>query len=155
MAAVITTLANHSYAYPNAIVLHHQIAWLGIGNLTQQREQLSEAEQWWRRLAEPVAAKMGLTLDAFIKQMYEKNSDGDWREFADVAHELKWVDDIVTTIWETSMDKNPDRFGSRPVITLQLEEKVDEQGAAYAVLPRLPPFDYYFVYNPDRYYRMR
>jgi ATP-dependent Clp protease, protease subunit len=155
MAAVITTMANRSFAYPNAILLHHQMRWLGAGNLTQQREQLEEAEQWWRRIAQPVAAKMGLSLDAFIKRMYEKNSDGDWREFADDAQRLKWVSEVVSTIWETSMDKNPDRFGSKPVITLQLEEKVDEQGNPYVVLPRLPPLDCYFLYNPDGYFRLR
>jgi ATP-dependent Clp protease, protease subunit len=155
MAAVITTMANRSYAYPNAILLHHQMSWFGVGNLTQQREQLQDAEQWWRRLAQPVATKMGLTLDEFIKRMYEKNSDGDWREFADEAQRLKWVDGVVSTIWETSMDKNPDRFGSKPVITLQFEEKTDEQGNAYAVLPRLPPLDCYFIYNPDGYFRLR
>ena len=155
MAAIITTLAKHSYAYPNAILLHHQPTWLGAGNLTQQREQLEWAEAWWRRLAQPVAAKMGLTLDEMIKRMYEKNSDGDWREFADAAKQLGWVDTVVDTIWETSLDKNPDRFGPSPVVTLQAEEKVDEQGNPYVLLPRLPPFDYYFLFNPDNYYRVK
>ena len=40
MAAAITTLANESYAYPNAVILHHQISSMMIGqlNLTEQRE---------------------------------------------------------------------------------------------------------------------
>lgn len=155
MAAIITASAEHSFAYPNAVLLHHQISWLGMGNLTQQKEMLQQAEQWWRRLATPVAEKMGLTLDEFIARMYEQNSDGNWREFADKARELKWVGEIVETIWDTSMDKNPDRFGPRPSMSLQLEEKVDNEGNPYVVLPRLSPFDCYFVYNPDRYYRLR
>jgi ATP-dependent Clp protease, protease subunit len=155
MSAVITALAKHSYAYPNAVIVHHQISWLGLGNLTQQKEQLAQSEQWWRRLAEPVARKMGLTLDQFIARMYAQNSDGNWREFADAARQLKWVDDVVHTIRETSLDKNPDRFGSRPGLALQLEEKVDNEGNPYVVLPRLAPMDCYFVYNPDRYYRLR
>jgi ATP-dependent Clp protease protease subunit len=155
MAAVITTMANRSFAYPNAIVLHHQLSWSGGGNLTQQREALQEAEQWWRRLAQPVAAKMGLTLGQFIETMYQKNSDGDWREFADEARKLRWIDEVVSTVWETSMDKNPDRFGSKPVAVLSVEERVDDQGNPYAVLPRLQPLDCWFVYNPDGYYRLR
>jgi ATP-dependent Clp protease protease subunit len=155
MAAVITASARRSFAYPNAVLVHHQISWLGAGNLTQQREQLEQAEQWWRRLAEPLAQRMGLTLDQFIARMYEQNSDGDWREFADRAKELRWVDEVVDTIRETSLDKNPDRFGPRPSLRLELPEQVDPEGNAYVVVPRLAPFDCYFVYNPDRYYRLR
>lgn len=155
MAAVITALAPRSYAYPNAVIVHHQISWLGMGNLTQQREQMRSAEEWWRRLAQPVAAKMGLTLEQFIAQMYQKNSDGDWREFADAAVALHWVDQIVNTIWETSIDKHPDRFGNPAPLTLSLEQKTDEQGNPYVVLPRLVPSDCYFLYNPDQYYRLR
>ncbi|BET68820.1 hypothetical protein ASA1KI_37380 [Opitutales bacterium ASA1] len=155
MAATITTLAERSFVYPNSVILHHQIAWLGGGNLTQQKELLEEAQQWWRRLAQPIAAKMGLSLDEFIKRMYARNSDGDWREFGDEAVKLKWADEVVHTIWETSMDRNPDRFGSRPVFRAELEEKVDSEGNPYAVLPRLQPFDHYFLFNRDRYFRLR
>jgi ATP-dependent Clp protease, protease subunit len=38
MAAVITTLAPHSYVYPNAVILHHQILSFAFGNLTAQKE---------------------------------------------------------------------------------------------------------------------
>ena len=41
MAAVITTLAPHSYVYPNAVILHHQILSFSFGNLTEQKEQLA------------------------------------------------------------------------------------------------------------------
>ena len=39
MAAAITTLAKESYAYPNAVILHHQISSTVFGqlNLTEQR----------------------------------------------------------------------------------------------------------------------
>ncbi len=155
MAAVITTLAKRSFVYPNTLILHHQIAWMGGGNLTQQREMLDDANQWWRRLSAPVAAKAGLSLDEFIKRMYERNSDGNWREFGDTAKKLGWVSEVVDTIWETSMDKNPDRFGTRPVLRMELAEKVDEEGNPYVVVPRLAPLDYYHLHNPDRYYRLR
>lgn len=156
MAASIATLAERSYAYPNAIVLHHQISWGFGGNLTQQREYLEEAEEWWRRLARPIAEKMGLTLDEFISLMYEKNSDGDWKEFADQAVELKWVDRVVDRIWEMAVDKNPDRFGRSIIFARSdLEESIDEDGKPFVNLPRLDPFDFYYMHNPDSYYRMR
>ncbi len=156
MAASIATLAERSYCYPNAIVLHHQISWGLSGNLTQQKEFLEEAEEWWRRVARPVAEKMGLTLDEFIALMYEKNSDGDWREFGDRASELKWIDQVVDRIWEMSVDKNPDRFGTSLIFAEgALEESEDEKGRPFVSLPRLEPFDFYYLYNPDEYYRMR
>ena len=85
MAAGITTLAKHSFAYPNAIILHHQLTNLNAGNPVQQRENLREVEEWWKRLAGPVAAKMGVPLEEFVRQMYAHNSEGDWREFGDAA----------------------------------------------------------------------
>ena len=156
MAASIATLAERSYSYPNAVILHHQISWGVSGNLTQQREFLEEAEEWWRRVARPVAEKMDLTLDEFIALMYDKNSDGDWREFGDRAQELKWIDQVVDRIWEMSVDKNPDRFG-RSFIFAEgtLEESLDEEGKPFMALPRLEPFDFYYLYNPDQYYRLR
>ncbi len=156
MAASIATLAIRSFSYPNAIILHHQISWDISGNLTQQREFLEEAEEWWRRVARPVATKMGLTLEEFISQMYEKNSDGDWREFGDKASELKWIDQVVERIWEMSVDRNPDRFG-RSMITARsdLVEAIDQDGRPFVALPRLEPFDFYYLYNPDNYYRLR
>jgi len=157
MAAGIATLAERSFCYPNAVVLHHQISWGGIGNLTQQREFLEEAEEWWRRVARPIAEKMGLNLDEFIAMMYEKNSDGDWREFGDEAVKLKWVDHLVDRIWEMSIDKNPGRFGSSVIFAQDelLEEELDDDGRPFVALPRLEPFDFYYLYNPDSYYRLR
>jgi ATP-dependent Clp protease protease subunit len=160
MAAGITTLAQKSFAYPNAIMLHHQILSSSFGNLTQQKEQLKEMEEWWKRLATPVAGKMGVGLDDFIKQMYSNRSTGDWQEFGDGARKLKWVDEIAETIREESYDKNPDASsgpGARPPradTQSTLPEHVDANGRRYVVLPRLEPVDCYYMYNPDGYYRL-
>ena len=108
MAACLTTLAKKSFAYPNAVIMHHQISAFGGGNLTQQQEWVKEMEEWWRRLADPVAAKMGITREEFIKQMYAHASTGDWNEFADKAQKLKWVDVIVDEIDETAMVRDPE-----------------------------------------------
>ncbi|MES2475305.1 MAG: ATP-dependent Clp protease proteolytic subunit [Verrucomicrobiota bacterium] len=156
MAAAITTLAQESYAYPNAVLLHHQISSTVFGqlNLTQQREFHQESERWWKRLGTPVATKMGITPDEFIKQMYSRSSSGDWSEFGEQAKELKWVNHIVTGIDETSFTKDPDTIAEAGNKTAQIEE-LDSSGKPFVWLPRLNPKDVYFIHNSDGYYRAR
>ncbi|QIF01850.1 ATP-dependent Clp protease proteolytic subunit [Roseimicrobium sp. ORNL1] len=165
MAACITTLAEKSYAYPNAVILHHQISGLGGGNLTQQQEWVKEMNEWWRRLAEPVAQKMGVSREEFIKQMYAHASTGDWSEFGDEAQKLKWVDTIVEEIEETGTLMHPDvGQGAKGELRTMASavgkadtgvagETRDEKGRLYMSLPRLNPMDCYWMYNPDGFYR--
>lgn len=172
MAACITTCADRSFCYPNAVILHHQISGVAFGNLTSQRENLREVEEWWRRLAEPVARKMGLTTEEFIQKMYDQVKSGDWAEFGDKAQSLKWVDYVVKEIRETSLVKNPDAvkpsaastpapapiirpsFGAELADSPQLPEATDEKGQPFVRLSRLAPKDFYYLYNPDGYYRL-
>ena len=158
MAAAITTLAKESYAYPNAVILHHQISSMMMGqlNLTQQREFHEESERWWARLGTPVANKMGITTDELIKQMYKHSSNGDWSEFGEQAKELKWVNHIVNGIDETSFTKDPDTVDTAKAVRLaEVAENIDATGKPFVWLPRLNPKDVYFIYNSDDYYRMR
>jgi len=160
MAAGITTLAKQSYAYPNAIILHHQISntLFGTMNLTQQAELVKESQRWWERLATPVAQKMGISTDEFIKAMYTHTSSGDWSEFGEEAAKLKWVDHIVNGIEETSITMNPDNKPANPVAQAgdaDSKEELGADGKPCTYLPRLSPKDVYFMYNPDGYYRMR
>ena len=160
MAAGITTLAKESYAYPNAIILHHQISSTLIGrfNLTEQAEVVKDNQRWWTRFGTPIAQKMGVPTDQFIKEMYAHSSSGDWSEFAEDAQKLKWVNHIVTGIEETSLTKNPD-LTSGPLPPQQpsaeAKEEIDPNGQPFSYLPRLTPKDAYFLYNPDNYYRVR
>lgn len=158
MAAAITTLAKESYAYPNAVILHHQISSVMMGqlNLTQQREFHEESERWWARLGTPVANKMGISTDELIKQMYKHSSNGDWSEFGEQAKDLKWVNHIVSGIDETSFTKDPDTVDpAKAGKVAEAEESIDATGKPFAWLPRLNPKDVYFIYNSDGYYRMR
>lgn len=168
MAACITTLADKSFAYPNAVMLHHQISSFSGGNLTQQQEWVKEMEEWWKRLAGPVADKMGISREEFIKLMYEHSSSGDWKEFADQAHKLKWVDTIVEEIEETGILRLNAKEKSETTTTTtrrastgttqadssELVETIDAKGRPSMVLPRLNPFDCYWLYNPDGYYKL-
>lgn len=158
MAACITTLAEESYCYPNAVILHHQIsstAGNGKLNLTQQKEFYEASNRWWERLAGPVAKKMGITTDELIKKMYDRSSSGDWTEFGDKALELKWVNHIISGVEETSFVKDPDSKTVRTAAPTALKEEIDADGKPHAWLPRLNPMDCYFLYNPDGYYRVR
>ncbi|HUF61946.1 MAG TPA: ATP-dependent Clp protease proteolytic subunit [Verrucomicrobiales bacterium] len=167
MAACISTLAERSFAYPNAIILHHQLSYVGFGNLTEHAEEFETAKEWWRRLATPIAEKMGITLDAFIQRMYNEATDGDWEEFADEAVALKWIDTVVEDIRETSLLKNPDAGGAKsieipkrttpPSTAAPMHgcvEELDAQGRALMRLPRVSRKDFYYLYNPDGYYRI-
>lgn len=161
MAAGITTLSRRSFAYPNAIILHHQILTGSYGNLTEQKEMIKDMEEWWKRLAAPVAAKMGISLDEFIKRMYQNRSTGNWQEFGDGAQRLKWVDQVVETVREESYDRNPDASSGGPPPqrsqadgSASLPERIDSNGRRYVLLPRLEPVDCYYLYNPDNYYRL-
>lgn len=160
MAAAITTLATESYAYPNAVMLHHQISAVVAGqlNLTQQREFHEESQRWWARLGTPIATKMGITTDELIKKMYQHSSSGDWSEFGEDARNLKWVNHIVQGIDETSFNKDPDVADApaqAPSKPGALVEEIDANGKPFAWLPRIDPKDVYFIYNPDGYYRVR
>ena len=156
MAAIITTVAEHSFAYPNAIIVHHQLAinlFLARLNVTQQKEMYEDSKKWWERMMGPVVKKMGISTDEFIKQMYAKASSGDWAEFGTEAKELKWVNHIVQRIEETSLIKDPD--GEPEEDNSILHEELNAKGRAVVYLPHLSAKDAYFVYNPDQYYQVR
>ena len=156
MAAVITTMAEKSYIYPHAMMLHHQMSSGSRGNMTQMKEALEAARELDRRINTPVAKKMGLTLDQFRKKMYEHNSDGDWDEYGDNAVKLKWAGTVVNRIEETGVVKRPGTVPSIGFASMQgniSEEKTDANGNKYISLPRIDPFDYYYMYNPDNYFR--
>jgi ATP-dependent Clp protease, protease subunit len=169
MAACITTLAEKSYAYPNAVILHHQISqtfMFSSLNLTDQKENYEDLKKWWTRLADPISQKMGITSDEFIEMMYDKTKSGDWTEFGDDAKKLKWVDNVVERIHETSLLKNPDAKKPVPTVTRTSEagvtsrpdglvSAIDDKGNPYLILPRRNPKDVYLMYNPDGYYRFK
>lgn len=158
MAAGIATLAKESYAYPNAVILHHQISATIFGqlNLTEQAEIVKESQRWWKRLATPVATKMGISTDEFIKRMYEHSTSGDWSEFGEDAQKLKWVNHVIQGVEETSLTRNPDSAPANTAVAgMELKEEIDANGKPFSYLPRLTPKDVYFLYNPDGYYRLR
>jgi ATP-dependent Clp protease protease subunit len=152
MAATIATLAPHSYAYPNAIILHHQMSGGASGNMTDIEQEVKTMQEWERRLAEPIARKMGISLDEFKAKMYSAKKSGDWDEFADKAVQLKWVDHLVNEIREEGIRKKPTDRRPEPIWFLLMQR--DEQGKPYMRLPPLEPYDCYFMVNPRGFYRI-
>ena len=152
MAATIATLAPHSYAYPNAIILHHQMSSSASGNMTDIEQEVKTMQEWERRLAVPIANKMGITLEEFKAKMYSAKKSGDWDEFADKAVQLKWIDHIVNEIREEGIRKKPADKPMSPLWMLLMER--DEQGKPYLRLPPLEPYDAYFMVNPHGFYRV-
>lgn len=106
MAAIITTLATKSFCLKNAFILHHQplrSVFLDTKNVREAEEDWKQLKEMWGRLMGPVAKKMGINLDTLMKKMYEKNSNGDWMEYGDEAKKLHWVDEVITTVRDTSV----------------------------------------------------
>lgn len=152
MAATIATLAPHSYAYPNAIILHHQMSSSTSGNMTDIEQEVKMMREWERRLATPIAKKMGISLEEFRAKMYSARKSGDWDEFADKAVELKWIDHLVNEIREEGVRKKPSSSASGGFWMSSL--KTDEQGKPYFALPALEPYDCYFMVNPHGFFRI-
>jgi ATP-dependent Clp protease protease subunit len=132
--------------------------------MTVLKEQLGFTQIWYERLATPIAKKMGISLEEFVKQMYKNDSNGDWQAFGDRAKELKWVDNVVERIEETSvLDLLPEKSAQAVLVPARpatppgsLVETVDAQGRTFVELPPLQnPFDAYWIYDPRGIYRAR
>ncbi|MFK5969225.1 MAG: ATP-dependent Clp protease proteolytic subunit [Candidatus Marithrix sp.] len=153
MAAVISTLAEYSYAYPDAIILHHQVWGYSRGNKTEQLENLKVLEEWSNRVLSPIADKMGITLTELVERMYENSASGDWMEFANNAVKYSWIDNIVEDIRDSSVVQQPNIEIINPGETILASNNVDQKGNQFSTLPKPRPFDVYHLYNPDDYYR--
>lgn len=155
MAAMITSLAERSFCFKNSIIMQHQPSTSANGNLTQLRESIEQAMKFTRVLNDKIAAKMGMTYDEYVAEMYKHNSQGDWTEFGDGAHKWKWVTDIVDTIDETSVVRKAKEQAAPALIpTVIREQKIDDRGKPYYELPTLPAGDAWMLYNPNNLYRI-
>lgn len=173
MAAIIATLADHSYCYPDALVLHHQAsAYLG-GTGRDMEDQMRQFKEISHRLIGAVAKKLNMSEKEFVDQMYANRASGDWELFGDEAVKKGWVEHIATTIREQGVRTKPTGMRKTPLsiflgqdsaqaaapqgylerYEVQLKEEVDPEGKRFVRLPRLSPLDAYLIYNPDGYYR--
>jgi ATP-dependent Clp protease, protease subunit len=159
MAACIATLADRSFAYPNAIILHHQPWTFTAGNVRELKENQEFLQEWWNRLGGRVAKKMGVSLKKLDELLYAKSARGDWEEFADRAKELKWVDHTINGIKDSSIRElpNADSYTLESYYKKYLGSDCEvarniENGVMY--LPPLDAKDFYYLYNPNNRYQM-
>ena len=155
MAATITALAPHSVCVPgtprSCIIRHGGVS---FGNPTQQKQQLDIMKEWDRRMREPIARKMGTTMEKFTAEMYKQNVDGDWEEFAEAAVKLRWIDNIVHEIRETGSSKSPRRRPRRSSSSPSAWPRSRTRRATASCACRgFSTPDAYFLYNRDGYYR--
>lgn len=174
MAAIITTLADHSYCYPDALILHHQASSVLMGNGRDIEDQVRQFKEISDRLLGAVAKKLGISEKEFTDQMYKNRASGDWELFGDQAVKQGWVEHVATTIREEGVRTMPKGMRNAPTrifisgeesaaspasngymerYEVQLKEETDAEGKRFARLPRLSPLDAYLLYNPDGYYR--
>ena len=153
MAAVILAHAEHSYALPGAIMMHHQMMSYAMGNATEVAEELEAMKKWQARLLQPLLTKMNLTPEEFTAKLYEKNSEGLWQVFGDEAVTLKWVNQLAVELREEGVTVRPEGGPPDPWYYDLFDFKEDEKGRPYVLLPRLRPMDFYFIYDPGNYYR--
>ena len=150
MAAIITTLAQRSFVYPETIVLHHQAATGLSGNVTQLNEQLKWSKIWCERIFIKVSTKIGIPLDEFVAKMYQNVSTGDWKVHGDAAVRMKWATDLVERMNEDGVNTSTPAPAPAP-----LEPDVFGNGAHRApdgrvkqLLPPLGPCDLWWLYDP-------
>lgn len=144
MAAVITTLAKRSFCYPGTLIMHHQPSSVMQGNLTILRERLDWTRIWCDRINADVAAKMGVSLEEFVKRMYASSVTGDWRVTGTEAKEIRWVTDVVERMVENGVNRLPEAPSpSRSFIVVR-----GESPAAEAEAPVLPG-DIHLIHEPS------
>jgi ATP-dependent Clp protease protease subunit len=181
MAAIIATLSDHSYCYPDSIILHHQASTLLMGNGRDMEDQMRQFKAISSRLIGAVAKKLGQTEQEFVDEMYKNRVSGDWDLFGDEAVKKGWIEHVATTIREEGIRTRPKgmRDAQRNIIILgesdsasptsaaaassangyleryevTLSEEVDREGRRFVRLPRISPMDAWLIYNPDGYYR--
>ncbi len=153
MAAFIATLANKSYAYPNAVILHHQPWSWTCGNVRATKEHYESLNLIWKRLGGRVAKKMGISLTTFEKKLYQKSIYGDWEEYGDKAKKLKWIDHVITGIQDSAVSMLPnsadytfEKFIEEYYYSSDKVKALEEEKYYSA----LAPYEFDYSYRPER-----
>ena len=158
MAAIVTTLAQRSFVYPQTIVLHHQASTGVSGNMTQMQEQLKWSKVWCERIFIKVAARIGVPLDEFVANMYKATATGDWKVHGDEAGRMKWVTDVVERMSEDGVTAAAVPPPPAPLPQTgfgDIESRTGAQGRVREELPPAGPCDLWWIYDPRVEYIVR
>ena len=145
MAAVIATLAERSYCFPGALIMHHQPSFGLQGNLRRIREQFDWSKVWCDRINQEVAAKIGIPLDEFVRRMYASSVTGDWRVTGEEAVRLRWVGALVERIQEDGITELAQP--ARPQSTVIVVRPASS--VAQDLLPPALPGDAWLIHEPN------
>lgn len=145
MAAVIATLAERSYCFPGTILMHHQPSFGLQGNLRQLREQFDWSKVWCDRINRQVAAKVGLSLDEFVRRMYAATVTGDWRIKGEEAVRLRWVGTLAERMQEDGITELAQPARLIPTVTVVRPATETAQD----ILPPALPGDAWLIYEPN------
>ena len=115
------------------------------GNLRQLREQYDWSKVWCDRINRQVAAKIGMSLDEFVRRMYAATVTGDWRVTGEEAVRLRWVGTLVERIQEDGVTELAE--AERPQPTVTVVRRAAE--AAQDVRPPALPGDAWLIYEPN------
>ncbi len=157
MAAIVTTLAQRSFVYPQTIVLHHQASTGVSGNMTQMQEQLKWSKVWCERIFIKVAKRIGVPLEDFIADMYKATVTGDWKVHGDEAGRRKWVTDVVERMNEDGVTSGAAAPAPAPLPTTGFGDTnpLSAQGKVQQELPPAAPCDLWWMYDPTVEYILR
>ncbi len=154
MAAVITAQAKLSFALENAILLFHEPSTLTHGNTSNLRENLDFMEDIEQKLMGPLLEKFNYTsIEEWRKDLYKNSVTGDWTEFAGDAIKLKWVNNIVKEIRDTSsftLEENQDqdqKYDSEEDSNKGKKKKTKKKKSRQAAVTYESPFDFNFIYS--------
>lgn len=155
MAAIVTTLAKRSFVYPQTLVLHHQASTGVSGNMTQMQEQLKWSKFWCERIFIKVAARIGVPLDDFIKDMYKATVTGDWKVLGDEAVQRKWATDVVERMNENSFTTAGATPAPAPLPLTGFGDTNPATGRARQEIAPAGPCDLWWMYDPTIEYVIR
>jgi len=155
MAAIVTTLAKRSFVYPQTLVLHHQASTGVSGNMTQMQEQLKWSKVWCERIFIKVAARIGVPLDDFIKDMYKATVTGDWKVLGDEAVKLKWATDVVERMNENSFTTAGATPAPAPLPLTGFGDTNPATGRVRQEIAPAGPCDLWWMYDPTIEYVIR
>ncbi len=154
VASAIVAQAPHSHVFASSLLSHEQPALRARGNTTTVLERQVQTMDFFRRIYAPVAKKMGLAdTDAFLKKLYEKNSDAEWNEFGENSVKLGWAGNLIERLNESSVDDL--------LVTGDMSDPVefstyrDASGKTRVELPPLSAGDAWLIRDPQGLYGTR
>ena len=119
------------------------------------QEQLKWSKFWCERIFIKVAARIGVPLDDFIKDMYKATVTGDWKVHGDEAVQRKWATDVVERMNENSFTTAGATPAPAPLPLTGFGDTNPATGRARQEIAPAGPCDLWWMYDPTIEYVIR